>query len=93
VNILKPSPKQFEKISPFKLEQIPWSPASFSLKENAPGGQSPGKHPYNADGMYYLGETQSGQGYSPQQQTIFEAAANLIKLGGKPVYTTALSTR
>lgn len=50
VNTLKLTPAQFEAISPFPLEPLPWSPAGFVVSEE----QRPGKHPYHAAGLYYL---------------------------------------
>ena len=55
VNTLKINPKEFTRISPFALRDIPWCTAGFQLRaEPAPAGSSPGKHPFHAAGLYYL---------------------------------------
>lgn len=52
VNTLKIAKEEFEKITPFELEErIPWEPNGFYINENKPG-----KHPYHAAGLYYLQE-------------------------------------
>jgi len=51
VNTLKLSPIQFDAISPFTLEPIPWNPSGYLLAESE---DRPGKHPYHAAGLYYL---------------------------------------
>jgi NOL1/NOP2/sun family putative RNA methylase len=52
INTLKISVEEFLKISPFKLEPIPWTKDGFYYQE----GQSPGKHPYYHAGLYYIQE-------------------------------------
>ena len=52
VNTLKISIEQFKKISPFKLEKIPWVKDGFYYNE----GETPGKHPYYHAGLYYIQE-------------------------------------
>lgn len=52
VNTLKISVEDFRKISPFKLEPIPWTEDGFYYEE----GSSPGRHPYYHAGLYYIQE-------------------------------------
>ncbi len=52
VNTLKLPAQAFKRISPFRLEPLPWSPAGFLIDEE----QRPGLHPYHAAGLYYLQE-------------------------------------
>ena len=52
VNTLKLSPAEFERISPWPLEPIPWSPAGFYYPSTA----RPGPHPYFYAGLYYIQE-------------------------------------
>jgi NOL1/NOP2/sun family putative RNA methylase len=52
INPLKLRPEHFERIAPWKLEPVPWSPLGFFVA----AGERPGKHPYHAAGLYYLQE-------------------------------------
>jgi NOL1/NOP2/sun family putative RNA methylase len=52
VNTLKISVDEFLKISPFKLEKIPWVKDGFYYSED----DNPGKHPYYHAGLYYIQE-------------------------------------
>ena len=52
VNTLKISVEDFLKISPFKLESVPWTLDGFYYPE----GENPGKHPYYHAGLYYIQE-------------------------------------
>lgn len=52
VNTLKISVEDFLRISPFKLEPIPWTKDGFYYSE----GESPGRHPYYYAGLYYIQE-------------------------------------
>lgn len=52
VNTLKISVEDFLKISPFKLEPIPWIENGFYFDEN----DKPSKHPYYFAGLYYIQE-------------------------------------
>ena len=52
VNTLKISVEEFIKISPFKLEKIPWTKDGFYYDE----GEHPGKHPFYYAGLYYIQE-------------------------------------
>lgn len=52
VNTLKISVEDFLKISPFKLEPIPWTSDGFYYQ----GEDKPAKHPYYYAGLYYLQE-------------------------------------
>lgn len=52
VNTLKISVEEFLKISPFKLDPVPWTRDGFYYTE----GENPGKHPYYHAGLYYIQE-------------------------------------
>lgn len=52
VNTLKITPEEFVKISPFKLEPVPWTQNGFYYDPN----EQPAKHPYYYAGLYYIQE-------------------------------------
>ncbi len=52
INTSKISVEDFLKISPFKLERIPWTADGFYYQEE----DRPAKHPYYFAGLYYLQE-------------------------------------
>jgi len=52
INTLKIDVEHFLKISPFKLEKIPWSEDGFYYNED----DNPTKHPYYFAGLYYIQE-------------------------------------
>ena len=52
VNTLKISVADFIKISPFKLEKIPFTTDGFYYQKD----DKPAKHPYYYAGLYYLQE-------------------------------------
>lgn len=52
VNTLKISVEAFKKISPFKIEAVPWTKDGFYYEEK----DMPGKHPYYHAGLYYIQE-------------------------------------
>ena len=52
VNTLKLTGEQFEKISPFSIERVPWIKNGYYYKE----GERPARHPYYFAGLYYLQE-------------------------------------
>lgn len=52
VNTLKVSPEEFVRLSPFRLEPVPWCPIGFQYDAN----ERPGKHPYHSAGLYYIQE-------------------------------------
>lgn len=52
INTLKISPEDFEKISPFYLEKIPWTNNGYYYPINI----QPAKHPYYYAGLYYIQE-------------------------------------
>jgi len=52
VNRLKINVEEFEKISPFQLEPIPWTPDGFYIS----GEDAPGRHPFYHAGLYYIQE-------------------------------------
>ena len=52
VNTLKISPENFQEISPFALEAIPWTKKGFYYNS----GEKPAKHPYYYAGLYYIQE-------------------------------------
>ena len=64
VNTLKCSPEQFEALSPWRLNQVPWSSSGFLLDELA---ARPGLHPLHRAGVYYLQE--------PSAMAVAEAVA------------------
>lgn len=52
VNTLKLEPEEFEKMSPFSLEPVPWTKNGFYYDKK----NTPGKHPYYLGGLYYIQE-------------------------------------
>ncbi|SMF78707.1 NOL1/NOP2/sun family putative RNA methylase [Paenibacillus uliginis N3/975] len=52
INTLKISKEQFNEISPFELEPIPWCGTGYYVEE----GVRPGRHPYYHAGLYYIQE-------------------------------------
>ncbi|HEX7974488.1 MAG TPA: RsmF rRNA methyltransferase first C-terminal domain-containing protein [Anaerolineales bacterium] len=56
VNSLKLSAQDFQSLSPFSLQPVPWCPAGFMIggQPAAAGYPAPGKHHYHAAGLYYL---------------------------------------
>lgn len=59
VNTLKTSPEEFEKMSPFALERVPWTNNGFyynKLDSTNNSKEQPGKHPYYFAGLYYIQE-------------------------------------
>jgi len=65
INTLKISVDEFLKISPFKLEKIPWVKDGFYYN----GEDNPGKHPYYHAGLYYIQEPSAmlpGEAIAPQ---------------------------
>jgi len=63
VNTLKCTPEQFERLSPWTLEPVPWCRGGFLLTEPA----RPGLHPLHRAGVYYLQE--------PSAMAVAEAVA------------------
>ena len=55
VNTLRMEASEFEKLSAWKLERIPWCPGGFYLDEDA-GEDPPSRHPLYYAGAYYLQE-------------------------------------
>lgn len=53
INPLKLSLTEWESISPFSLDKIPFVQNGFYYD---PGKDQPGKHPYHAAGLYYIQE-------------------------------------
>lgn len=51
INTLKISVEEFKKISPFKLEPVPWEESGFYIDEDKAG-----KNAYHAAGLYYSQE-------------------------------------
>lgn len=51
VNTLKISKEEFQKISPFQIEEIPWVETGFFYDNSRPG-----KHPFHEAGLYYIQE-------------------------------------
>ena len=52
VNTLKISPREFERIAPFHLTEIPWIPGGYFYEEQ----DAPARHPFYYAGLYYLQE-------------------------------------
>lgn len=52
VNTLKLSSEEFEKISPFLLEKIPWTKNGYYYQKQ----EQPAKHPFYYAGLYYIQE-------------------------------------
>lgn len=52
VNRTKITPEEFQKISCYDLEKVPWIDNAFEYEDSV----SPAKHPYYFAGMYYLQE-------------------------------------
>lgn len=52
VNTLKTDIEDFLKVSPFKLEAVPWTEDGFYIS----GDDAPGRHPYYHAGLYYIQE-------------------------------------
>ena len=52
INTLKISPENFERVSPFPIERIPWVSNGYYYK----GESQPAKHPYYYAGLYYIQE-------------------------------------
>ena len=55
INPLKITPEMFEKISPFKIDNIPWCKCGYYY-ENTDYSEAPSHHPYYYAGLYYLQE-------------------------------------
>ncbi len=55
VNTLRMSPEEFQRLSPWKLEPIPWCKSGFYLGEDA-AENPPSRHPFYYAGAYYLQE-------------------------------------
>ena len=86
VNTLKIGVEEFLKISPFKLEPVPWTSDGFYYPE----GENPGKHPYYHAGLYYIQEPSAMLpgfilGASPGERVLDLCAAP----GGKTVQIAA----
>ncbi|MGE5613143.1 MAG: RsmB/NOP family class I SAM-dependent RNA methyltransferase [Bacillota bacterium] len=52
INTLKVSVEEFIKLSPFRLEPVPWAAGGFYIS----GEDMPGKHAYYHAGLYYIQE-------------------------------------
>lgn len=52
VNTLKLAPEEFETISPFPVERVPWIKNGYYYGDE----EKPAKHPYYYAGLYYLQE-------------------------------------
>jgi len=52
VNTLKTSVSDFEKISPFDIKKVDWTPKGFYYSQE----DKPAKHPYYYAGLYYIQE-------------------------------------
>lgn len=87
VNTLKVSVEEFQRLSPFPLEPVPWCPEGFYVPDDA----EPGKHPYHAAGLYYVQEpTAMAVGVVADPQP-WEWVADLAAApGGKATHLLAL---
>jgi NOL1/NOP2/sun family putative RNA methylase len=86
VNTLKISIDEFQEISPFDLEAVPWADDGFYIS----GEDAPGRHPYYHAGLYYIQEPSAmlpGQvlGAEPGERVLDLCAAP----GGKTVQIAA----
>lgn len=52
VNSLKISVDEFNRISPFSIESVPWVDGGFYYSSD----ERPGRHPYHEAGLYYIQE-------------------------------------
>ena len=87
VNTLKISPLEFERISPWPLEPVPWCSSGYIV----PARERPGLHPFHAAGLYYLQEPSAmavAGGLAPRP---FERVLDLAAApGGKSTHLAAL---
>lgn len=86
VNTLKAGISNFEKVSPFQLEPVPWTADGFYIS----GEDAPGRHPFYHAGLYYIQEPSAmlpGQilGAMPGEKVLDLCAAP----GGKTVQIAA----
>lgn len=86
INTLKADMEDFEKVSPFRLEPVPWTSDGFYIS----GDDAPGRHPYYHAGAYYIQEPSAmlpGQilGARPGERVLDLCAAP----GGKTVQIAA----
>lgn len=56
VNTLRCAPAQFERLSPWRLEPVPWCASGYLLPEGSRPDVRPGLHPLHRAGVYYLQE-------------------------------------
>ncbi len=71
-NLLKTSVENFQQITPFSLEAIPWCKSGFYYDAAAESerGLRPGKHPLHEAGLYYIQE--------PSAMAVAEQAGTVI---------------
>jgi NOL1/NOP2/sun family putative RNA methylase len=86
INTLKADMEDFKKVSPFRLEPVPWTTDGFYIS----GEDAPGRHPYYHAGAYYIQEPSAmlpGQilGAQPGERVLDLCAAP----GGKTVQIAA----
>lgn len=77
VNTLKVSPEEFQGISPFPIERIPWIRNGYYYK----GDIQPGKHPYYYAGLYYIQEPSA---MVPASLLAIEAGDKVLDLCAAP---------
>src|SRR5919202_1664665 len=87
VNLLKLGVEQFQALSPWPLEPVPWCPSGSYVPDDV----RPGKHPYHAAGLFYLQEPSAmavveALDVRPGQHVMDLAAAP----GGKATHIAAL---
>ena len=98
VNTLKLTPEELQRLSPWRLEAVPWCEAGFFNPPQSPqriwgeaeGGWG-GKHPYHAAGLYYLQEPSAmavGEILNPQPgERVLDLSA---APGGKATHLASL---
>lgn len=77
VNTLKITPEEFKKISPYKIEQIPWTDKGFYFDKQ----DKPAKHPYYYAGLYYIQEPSA---MAPAAYLPIEEGDNVLDLCAAP---------
>ena len=77
VNTLKITPDEFKKITPYNLEQIPWTNKGFYYNKE----DKPAKHPYYYAGLYYIQEPSA---MAPAAYLPIEEGDNVLDLCAAP---------
>ena len=77
VNTLKISPREFERIAPFHLTEIPWIPGGYFYEEQ----DAPARHPFYYAGLYYLQEPSA---MTPASVTVERCVDRVLDLCAAP---------